>query len=120
MEIKISVCQYAIDIKISVCQRTADIYQWPPRPSTVAGSLLAAYGFCCPAWFTSILSASPVSPLQVWFLLGYELPEGTLFGATAVYLATLRCSYCSASDAGPELYCSTEPITLPGLGAAPV
>jgi hypothetical protein len=34
-----------------------------------------------------------------------------------VYLAALRCS---AADAGPELYCSAEPTTLPALGAAPV
>ena len=69
------------------------VYQCPLRPSTVAGSLFPEYGFGGPAWLVSILSASPVSLLQVLFLLGYELPEGTPFGPIPGLLAALRCSY---------------------------
>src|SRR4051812_21583906 len=74
------------------------VYQCPLRPSTVAGSLLPAYGFGGPAWLASILSASPVSLLQVLFLLGYELPEGTPFGPIPWVVINLRCSYCSVPD----------------------
>jgi hypothetical protein len=102
-----------------VCWCTAEIYQWTPVLSTVAGNLFVAYRFGCPAWFTTILSASAVSLLQVWFLLEYELPGGILFGTISGRLATVRCSYCSEADAGLGLYCRTEPTALPGLVAAP-